>query len=730
MQVLNVRLKKAQEEIQVIDLFVGKGLRVGGHAALPDVDIDFQSDRRLEMKDYLEERYNLNGKQRVFSAGTFTTLKLKAVLKDVGRVHGVPHSIVNYITAMIDDDATDWSGLFKLAFKNKKVAKFINDYPQMIEDIRTIMGQPKATSIHASAVIVVPDHKDGEDMECFDFVPIRKMDGLLVSEFDGYSVDEIGLLKNDMLATKELTKLSRTIDIVNRVYGKSYTIEHIATHELNDDKTYNLFTKGFTQNIFQFSSAGMTKFMMDMQPTGINDLIAGNALYRPATIEVGATDDYVRYKKGESVPVYDYGTYEATKETYGLYCYQEEFMNIAQQVAGFDASKVDLLRKAIGKKKRDLMATLKDDFIKGAMDNGCPEEDAKNIWHKIEVAGGYSFNKSHAAAYALTAYVGAWLKANYPTAFYTTALEFADDDEIPSLMSEMEQVSSAKIVSPDINVSRGSFFTDYETNKIYWSLTRIKFLGDKAVEYILNERGNGQFLSIEDFIYRVFKKKRAAKPKRKKGDPEPDNDETEDDRCPVNSRHIKQLIVTGCFDAIERVGNVTERYAILKKANEILKFGIAGEDFPETSIVHEYFWATMQIAASGIGSIDYKRVFDNSEAKKLVKGRVSYMALKDVLNRDNENNRVAVCATVADVTDMQYKDKETGEGKVFGKVILQQNNSTVELVVWPDHYMNHRGTLVSSKGKMIVVSASIRYSAFSGQNTLQMFNNSIVEKVE
>ena len=180
------------------------------------------------MKEYLVERYNINGKQRVFSAGTFTTLKLKAILKDVARVHRVPHAIVNYITAIFEDDKMDWTDLFKVAATNKKVNKFIQDYPMVIEDIRTLMGQPKASSIHASAIIVTPETRNDEkDVECFDFLPIRKMDGLLVSEFDGYAADEIGLLKEDVLATKELSKLSSIINIVNKEYNKHYSIESI-----------------------------------------------------------------------------------------------------------------------------------------------------------------------------------------------------------------------------------------------------------------------------------------------------------------------------------------------------------------------------------------------------------------------------------------------------------------------------------------------------------------------
>ena len=477
MLISEVTSRKAKQPMTVIDCFVGKGLEQGGHSALPDIDSDFASDRRQEIKEYLEERYNVGGKQRVFSAGTFSSLKLKAVLKDVARVYRVPVNIVNYITAIFSDEQQDWTDLFMLAATNKKVNKFIHDYPEVIEDIRTIMGQPRSTSIHASAIIVTPEEKDGEPAECFDFLPIRKMDDLLVSEFDGYSVDEIGLLKEDVLATKELSKLGAVINIVNETYQKGYTIESITRDELKDEKTYSLLTKGHTQNVFQFASPGITKFIMDVQPDCIEDLIAINALYRPATLEINATDDYIRYKHGEVAPVYDYGTYEATKNTYGIMVYQEQFMSVAHTLAGFDLGKTDYLRKAIGKKKADLMESLKVDFINGAISNGCPDYEAETIWHKIETAGKYSFNRSHAAAYALTAYAGAWLKANYPTAFYTVALQWADDKEIPAIMSEMEQCSTAKIVPPDVNVSGIKFFTDYETDEIFWSLSRIKMLG-------------------------------------------------------------------------------------------------------------------------------------------------------------------------------------------------------------------------------------------------------------
>lgn len=724
MIVEQIKITKATEDFHVMDSFVGKGLVKGGHSALPDIDVDYASDRRQEIKEYLEERYNSEGRQRVFSAGTFTTLKLKAALKDVARVHRVPHSTVNYITAILEDNM-DWTDLFRVAATNRKVWSFVQTYPKMIEDVRGVIGQPKASSIHASAIIVTPEQRNGRAVECFDFLPIRKMENQLVSEFDGYSVDSIGLLKEDVLATKELSKLSATLNLVNETYGTHHSIESIIQNELEDEKTYRMLSDGYTQNIFQFSSRGITRFIQDVKPTYIEDLIAINALYRPATLDIGATDDYVRYRREEVAPVYDYGCYEATKATFGIMVYQEQFMSIAHTLGGFDLGKTDLLRKAIGKKKADLMATLKTDFLTGAITNGCPDFEAEEIWHKIEVAGKYSFNRSHAAAYALTAYCGAWLKANYPSAFYTVALQWADDKEIPPLMSEMELCSSAHIVPPEINRSELHFTTNYQTDEIFWSLSRIKMVGGKTVEYIVAERErNGCYTSIENFIHRVFR----YKLKRYEYWDDPDNPE-EAGRVPVNARHVKNMILAGCFDEIERVEAVTERYALLERAARELGFVLPEKDFPTELRDKHYFWSQQQIVVSGIGSIDYRRIFDNSEIKPRVKGKVSYMSLRNALLGENEGKRITVCATVTEFSECSYKDKTTGEKKRFGKLLLQQNNDLIECVCWNDFYLAHRSEITALKDKVVILTAVIRYSDYKGANGLQTYKTSLLYRV-
>ena len=525
-----------------------------------------------------------------------------------------------------------------------------------------------------------------------------------------------------MLATKELAKLSAVIALVNRNFGQELSIGRITQDMLEDGKTYRLLSDGNTQNVFQFSSPGITRFIQDVQPECIEDLIAVNALYRPATLDIGATDDYVRFRRGEVAPVYNYGCYEATKNTFGIMVYQEQFMSVAHTLGGFDLGKTDLLRKAIGKKKADLMATLKADFIAGAVGNGCPDYEAEEIWHKIEVAGKYSFNRSHAAAYALTAYCGAWLKANYPSAFYTVALQWADDKEIPSLMAEMERCSPAKIVPPDINRSGTEFFTDYATDEIFWSLTRIKQVGLRTVEYIVTERDRGgAYTGIENFIHRIFR----YKLKKYSYWDDPDNAE-EAVKVPVNARHVKHMILAGCFDRIEKVGAVTERCALLERAARELGFSLSEKDFPQDMRGRHFFWSQQQIAVSGIGSIDYRRIFDNSEASGQVKGKASYLTLDEVARDENDGRRAAVCATVVDVAEHTYKDRETGSRKRFARLTLSQNNRLAECVCWNDYYMEHRAEIQSLKDRVVILTAVIRYSDYNGCNTLQTYKNSLL----
>ena len=867
----------------VRDSVVGKGYRQGDSGSLPDVDIDFQSDRRQEVKEYLERRYNHNGLQRVFSAGTFTTLKLKAVLKDVARVYGVPVSEVNYINAIIEDDSLDWCGFFQLVHSKRRLKEFVQRYPQVIESIRTLMGQPRSSSVHASAIIITPDHKDGKTMECFDYLPIKKVDGMLVSEIDGYSIDEIGLLKNDCLGIKELERIQNTRSLVVQNYHDETTFLEIINDKLNDEKAYDLFVKGYTQNIFQFSSVGMTKFVMLMKPNNIDDLIVANALFRPATIEIGATDQYVKYKNNELAPEYLWGTYNSLKSSLSVLCYQEQMASIAREVGGFSLADGVHLVKYISKKKVDKIRAMKDQFMSGAKEKGCPDDQAKAIWAMFEAGGSYLFNKcisgkehlmnirkepsflsieqmyklrhnipcdvpdmykhfnamfdvlghygvtismnkdyrcycntiqdiqysghrelfritlengstidvtsnhkhptqdgikhtdelqagvdsmyvvedssdrrnygfvlckivsiesigmedvydvtmadpyhnfvtgngivtcnSHATAYALTAYIGAWYKANYPTAFYTVALKYAKDENISTLMYEMDKASNCRVVPPDINKSGEEFITNFQTNEIYWSLTRIKFVGVETVRLIIEEREKrGPFRSFANFCDRI----KTAKIEKSESE--------EGGRFPFTSRHIKNLIFAGCFDRIEYIENICQRYRLLQTAIRYFEFELDEELFAPHKINLEYFWSSLQIQACGIGSIDYRKAFDESIYKPSYKGK-TYRNIEDCRDLALDGKRTVVCATIADMVEKTYTDKSTMDKKSFLKLTLQQNNDTIEMTVWQEDLDKYRDLFVNCVGRIIIVYAIIKFSDFSNANTLQVFKSSII----
>lgn len=723
MKVTAIKHITTSNPVNVLDCFVGGGYLKGAHGSLPDVDQDYESTKRQQVKEYYEHRYNHDGKQRVFSAGTYTTLKVKAAIKDVARTMRISPSLVNYLTAIFEDDKCDYTGIFKLAAENKKVSKFIHDYPALFEDIRTLMFQPRSSSVHASALLVTPDTMDGEDMECFDFVPIKKVDGILVSEDDGYSLDELGLLKNDCLATKELSKLHETFDLINEHYGANVTLEGIVKSNLDDPQVYELLKHGYTQNVFQFASKGITKFLVEMKPECIKDLIAANALYRPATLENGAVEAYTNCKNGYVAPTYLWGTHNSLKETFGQMIYQEQMVQIAREVGGLSLGEGVKLVKFISKKKIDKIKAFKEQFLIGAQAKNCPKEDAVAIWDMIESGGSYLFNKSHATAYAVTSYVGAYLKANFPTAFYTVALQWADDKELVPLMSEMEACSRAKVVAPDINHSEDSFYTDYETDSIFWSLSRIKMVGSKAVDWIIEERTkHGEFTSIINFIHRVFK----YKLKKYQYWDDPDNEE-EATRCPVNARHVLNLILAGCFDKVEHADSVVERYAIVEKAAQELGFEIKDKDFPADLISKHYFWSQQQIKVSGLGAIDYRRIYDQSEIKNEIKGRATYMNIRDTFLSEKDGKRAAICATVVEIEEKKFNSKRTGNTETFCKVVLQQNNDMTELVLWPEEYYDVRDKIINAKNKMIACMVSVKYSEYAKQNNLMLTKHKLIE---
>lgn len=628
----------------------------------------------------------------------------------MARTYKVPVATVNYLTAILDDSLT-WTGLMRLASTDKRMRDFIEKYPDVFEEILPIMGQTRSAGIHASAVIVTPEYIKGDRVDCYDLLPVRKMGDLLVSEISGNDIDAIGILKNDVLGIKELTRMADILALIKQEYGVKYTILEIASKYLNDEKVFKIIKEGNTQGIFQMSGEGITKFIKRMAPDNINDIIASVALFRPGTLDSGAAENYVQAKRGEYEPSYLWGTYEILKETYAQMCYQEQISQVAQKVGALSLSDGVNLVKALSKKKLEKVRKFQDKFFEGAKKNGCPKEAAEHIWKTVEDAAKYAFNKSHATAYGLTAYVGAWLKTYYPTAFYTVILRDQEEDKMAVLMNEIRSVGGTELMQPDINISDVNFTADFKNNRIYWSLSRIKQLGPKAVQYIVQERKMyGEFADMEDFIKRIFRSK--FKNWDDEGTPEVR------ERCPVTARSVRNLILSGAFDRCEGITALIERYGLMSKAANLLGFEITEKDVPENLRDKHYFWSQQQINVAGIGQIDYRRIYNNFEKPNSML-RYKFIEFKDLGNLFYETKKGVICATICAVTDKSYKDRMSGTTKHFGKIELQQNTDTNILTIWDDwDILKH--TLKDAAGKIIIAVVNVKWSDYDEKNTLQI----------
>lgn len=696
---------------RVIDSEVGSGYVKDAHGSLPDIDSDFNADRREEVKAYLERRYNKNGLQRVFSAGTFTTLKIRSVIKDVARTYRIPQSTTNYLTAILEDDKMTWTDLMRLAATDKRIMDFISKYPDVFEEILPLMMQPRSAGIHASAIIIIPEFVKGERIECFDLLPIRKMGDLLVSEISGDEIDKIGILKNDVLGIKELTRLSDMLNLIESECHAKYTILEIATKYLDDPKVYEIVKQGNTQGLFQMNNDGMTKFLKRMKPDNIHDLIAAVALYRPGPLNSGAADNYVRAKNGEYNPEYLWGTYDALQNTFAQTVFQEQVSQIAREVGSLSISDSVNLVKVLSKKKLKEVRKFHDKFFDGAKKNGCPIDAAKKIWSNVEDAAKYAFNMAHATAYGLTAYIGAWIKAYYPTVFYAVVLRDQDEKKLPILLNEIDGIGEVTLENPNINISGDNFVADFATNKIYWSLSRIKQLGPKAVNYIMLERKlYGEFTDLEDFIKRIFKNKFKSF--------DDEGDEKAKERCPVTARSVQNLIFAGAFDECEKVGSVCERFGLMSRAAMLLGFTLSEDDFPKELRDKHYFWSRQQIIVSGQGAIDYCRICNSFEKPKGAQSS-PFIHFRDLNDRFLTLKKGILCATIISVVDRTYKDRQTGQTKHFGKIELQQNTEVNILTIWDDWNL-YKKELQKSVGKILIAQANIKWSDYDEKNVLQM----------
>lgn len=367
----------------LFERFLNKG-RV--KVSLPDVDTDVPGEKRPLVKRYMEERF---GETQVCSVGTYTTLQIKQAINDVGKIYGASIPTLRRISKMIEDVKTE-EDFLRLACRKEEIAQFVNKYPEMMNVVFLLLGQQKAASIHACAMMIFPKEKT-----MYEWCPVRKVDNLVVSEWEGGEMDEAGFLKEDILGIEQLDKFTDILALIEKNTGKRINL--YADIEYNDPEVYRYFANGWLSDIFQFSAKGLSSYTQKMKPKNMDDVIAALSLFRPGPMENGFHMDYIALKNGEKEPEYPIGAEEILKDTYGLLTTQEQIMNICNQLADFDLVTCDKVRKALGKKKLDVLLPLKAKFVEGYVSKfgskGVTKESAEHLWDQMEEFAKYSFNK-------------------------------------------------------------------------------------------------------------------------------------------------------------------------------------------------------------------------------------------------------------------------------------------------------------------------------------------------
>lgn len=479
--------------------------------SMPDIDIDFDDEGRSAVIDYVIEKY---GRDQVAQIITYGTMAAKSSIKDVGRVMQVPLHVVNDITTKQFPQAlgVSLSGMLadgdisaKLkgqlnaedqtkAYAIRKLAEQEGEVGDMLRLAKKLEGSVRNTGIHACGVIITPD-------DITNYVPVStaKDSDLLVSQFDNSVVEDAGLLKMDFLGLKTLTIIKDAVKMVKETQGVDIDIDHV---DLTDEKTYELFSHGDTVGVFQYESPGMQKNLRELKPNAFEDLIAMNALYRPGPMQY--IPNFVARKHGREEVSYDLPAMEEyLDETYGITVYQEQVMLLSQKLANFSKGQADMLRKAMGKKKKKLIDEMWPKFLSGCAENGHPEEVVKKIWTDWEAFASYAFNKSHSTCYAYVAFQTAFLKAHYPAEFMASVLNHNKKDisKINFFLRECKRMR-IDVLGPNVNESRLNFHVNKD-GQIRFGLSAIKGVGEQAVEDLVKQRQEQEYASIYDMVRRV-----------------------------------------------------------------------------------------------------------------------------------------------------------------------------------------------------------------------------------
>ena len=613
--------------------------------SLPDIDVDFCMERRDEVIEYVAKTY---GREYIAKIATFGQLKARQVVRDVGRVLGFKPKEIDPIAKMISpgvdvslEEELKRPEFQELAEKNERIK-------QLFELARKLEKLPRHASQHAAGVII-----SGKPI--IEVAPLMKGDeGEVLVQFDMKACEEVGLIKFDFLGLKTLTIIDNTLKLIKKYEGIDLDLNQIP---LDDEKTFELLRRGETDGVFQLESSGMKDLLRRLKPSDFNDLIAVLALYRPGPLESGLVDQYIETKHGKREPEYLHPLLEPIlKETYGVIVYQEQVMEIGRAFAGYTLGEADLLRRAVGKKDKELMESLKGEFVARSVERGIPEDIAKKVFDLIEKFARYGFNKSHSAAYALVAFQTAYLKAHYPIYFMASILTYEANksEEVSKYLSVCSEMG-IRILPPDINKSEAGF--SIENGCIRIGLQAIKNVGEEAVYEIIKKRPYKNFV---DFCQKVDTKK-------------------------VNKKTIEALIKAGAFDSLEPnraklIHNLPSILSVSMQSKFSSLFGQASllnvastfnlEDVPEWSLEEKL---NFEKEALGFFLTDHP----------LKKYRPWIQAFTKV---DLENIKHlqdgSKALLVALVSEIKLKSTRTGDKMAILK--LEDENSHVKAIVFPD----------------------------------------------
>jgi DNA polymerase-3 subunit alpha len=507
----------------------------------PDIDLDFADDKRDEVIAYVTNKY---GNEKVAQIITFGTMEARGAVRDAGRALGMPYSKPDRISKMIPlgfqgghmtiEKALDQSTELGLAYRSEPETKRLLDVAKKLE------GVARHASVHAAGVVIA-------DKPLVEYTPLQKESkgDRIITQYDMYTVGEngVGLLKMDFLGLRNLTILNQSLQIVKKVHGTDIDLTCIP---LDDKKTFTMLSQAETTGIFQLESTGMRRYIKDLRPTSIFDLMAMVALFRPGPMQV--IPEFIRRKHDPTLITYpDIRLKSVLKQSYGLITYQDDVLLTSIALAGYSWGEADKLRKAVGKKIPTEMKKQREKFIHGCVHNGLSKEKGEEVFNLIEPFAGYGFNKAHAASYAMIAYQTAYLKAHYPVEFMTAVLTAETrsntgptrDEKISSIVSECRRIH-VELLPPDVNRSFVEF--TIENGHIRFGLSAIKNVGTAAIDAILEGRQNGPFSSFADFLSRV-------------------------DLSKVNKKTIESLIKTG---ALDNFGNRASLLLALKDTLDVI----------------------------------------------------------------------------------------------------------------------------------------------------------------